>query len=71
MSELLIYTKTGCPYCKEAVEAYQKDGVPFQEINTSVDPEALRFIKETFNACQVPVIVRGTELVQIGFQGGG
>ncbi|MDW7652395.1 MAG: glutaredoxin family protein [Bacillota bacterium] len=71
MSQLLIYTKTGCPYCKAALEKYQKDGVDFREINTSEDPQALQYIKETFNAKQVPVIVRDGELVEIGFQGGG
>jgi glutaredoxin 3 len=71
MSELLIYTKTGCPYCQAAMEQYRRDGMPFREINTSEDPAALKEIREKWQAKKVPVIVRDGELVEIGFQGGG
>lgn len=71
MSELIIYTKTGCPYCQAAMDKFQKDGVSFTEVNITLDPQALRHIQENFNAKKVPVIVRDGELVEIGWQGGG
>ncbi|MBT3270836.1 glutaredoxin [Candidatus Poribacteria bacterium] len=30
---MLIYTKTGCPYCHNALEALHKHKVPYDEIN--------------------------------------
>lgn len=27
MSKTIIYTKTGCPYCKQAIEDYKADGI--------------------------------------------
>lgn len=71
MSELVIYTKTGCPYCKAAMEQFHKQGVPYREINVSEDSGALQYIRETFGAKKVPVTVRDGALVEIGFQGGG
>ena len=71
MSEVIIYTKTGCPYCKAAIERYQQDGIPFREVNVSTDAQALQLIQEKFGAQKVPVIVSAGTLVSIGFQGGG
>lgn len=71
MSDVVIYTKTGCPYCEAAKEQFQKEGVPFKEVNTSTDAEALAYIKQTLGAKKVPVIVRDGKLAEIGFQGGG
>ena len=71
MSEVIIYTKTGCPYCKAALDRYQKDGITVREVNVNEDPKALQEIQESFGAKKVPVIVSGGKLVSIGFQGGG
>jgi glutaredoxin 3 len=71
MSEVIIYTKTGCPYCQAAMDKYTQDGISFQEVNTNNDPKALAHIKKTWQAKKVPVIVKDGELVEIGFQGGG
>lgn len=71
MSNLLIYTKTGCPYCKSAMEHYEKEGIPFTEVNVTIDSNAYKTIKEEFNATKVPVIVKDGQLMEIGFQGGG
>ncbi len=30
---VLIYTKTGCPYCHNALDALDKHNVPYDEIN--------------------------------------
>lgn len=71
MSEVVIYTKTGCPYCLAAIERYHKDGIPIREVNIHEDPKALQHIQELYGAKKVPVIVSGDKLVSIGFQGGG
>ena len=71
MAEMVIYTKTGCPYCQAAMEDYQNNNTPYREVNVSHDAKALQLIKDKFNAAKVPVIVQDGKLVGIGFQGGG
>jgi glutaredoxin 3 len=71
MSEVIIYTKIGCPYCQAAIADFMKKGVAFKEVNVSENPEAKKLVKERYNATKVPVIVREGQLVEIGFNGGG
>jgi len=71
VGEVIIYTKTGCPYCKKALEDYRTKGVDFKEINTSNDPDAKRLVKEKFGATKVPVIVEDGKLMSTGYAGGG
>lgn len=66
MDEIVIYTKTGCPYCQRTMSEYRAKGIPFREVNVSENPEARNMIKEKYGANRVPVIVRDGELVQIG-----
>lgn len=71
MSDIIIYTKTGCPYCMRAVDDYKAKGIPFREINTSEDAEAKRLIKEKYGVSRVPVIVEDDKVISAGYQGGG
>ena len=34
---LVIYTKPGCPYCREAMDHYNKNGIAFQEYDAQND----------------------------------
>ncbi len=71
MSEIIIYTKTGCPFCKKAVDDYTAKGVSFREINTSEDAEAKRLVQEKYGAGRVPVIVEDGKVIATGYKGGG
>lgn len=71
MSEVIIYTKTGCPYCRRAMEEYRSKKIQFKEVNTSEDAAARQLIKEKYGAGKVPVIVENGKLISIGYQGGG
>lgn len=71
MCEVVIYTKTGCPYCRKAIEDYKTKRITFKEVNTSNDAEAKQLVKEKFGANKVPVIVEGGKLVSTGYNGGG
>ncbi|GAB3593484.1 MULTISPECIES: glutaredoxin 3 [Acetobacter] len=46
MSEIVIYTQPGCPYCRRAVSLLASKNVPFSEINaphgTAEREEAIR-----------------------------
>lgn len=39
MSDVVIYTKPGCPYCSAAKSLLDKKGAAFTEIVASNDPE--------------------------------
>ena len=68
---MTIYTKTGCPYCSKAMEEYRSKGIPFKEVNTSVDSGAREMVKQKYGATKVPVIVEDGKLVAVGYSGGG
>jgi glutaredoxin len=72
MSEVVIYTKPGCPHCAKAKDWYHAQGLAFTEKNAQDNRE---FRKEMFffshNDPTVPVIVEGDKLKQIGWEGRG
>lgn len=71
MGDVVIYTKTGCPYCQKAMEDYRARGIKFKEVNTSLDAGAKQMVKEKYGAGKVPVIVEDGKLVSTGYNGGG
>jgi len=68
---ITIYTKTGCPYCSKAMDEYRNKGIPFKEVNTSLDSSARELVKQKYGANKVPVIVEDGKLVAVGYNGGG
>jgi len=71
IDEIVVYTKTGCPYCQQLMEEYQKKGIPFKEVNVSMDAKAKTLVKNVLLADKVPVIVKNGELESIGYKGKG
>lgn len=70
MSDVIIYTKDGCPYCAAAKQHYTEQGIAFEEVNISREPQAKDKVLElTKGEKIVPVIVEKGE-VKIGFGGG-
>lgn len=39
MPEIIVYSKSWCPYCKAAKTLLARKGVPFTEIDVTSDPE--------------------------------
>jgi len=66
MTGIIIYTKTGCPYCARTMDEYRAKGIPYEEVNTSVDAEARRLCREVYGADRVPVVVQDGKVIQIG-----
>ncbi|WP_188400335.1 glutaredoxin domain-containing protein [Sporomusa sp. GT1] len=64
--EIIIYTKTGCPFCAKMMLEYQEKGIAFREINISLDANAKQLCSETYGVDRVPIIVKGGVVVQIG-----
>ncbi len=69
--EILVYTKTDCPYCRQLMEDYKQKEIPFKEVNVSLDAKAKTLVKEVFMADKVPVIVKNGKLESIGYKGKG
>jgi len=70
MSEVIIYTKDGCPYCSAAKKHYTEQGIEFKEINVhQVSGAKEEVLKLTDGQRIVPVIVESGK-VKIGFDGG-
>ena len=70
MSDVVIYTKIGCPYCAAAIKHYTDEGIAFEEVDVHSTPGAIDKVKELGKGQNiVPVIVDKGE-VKIGFGGG-
>lgn len=72
MSNVIIYTKPGCPYCAKAKDWYKGQGVVFEERNAQ---DNLEYRREMFaysdNDPTVPVIVVDGKYKQSGWEGRG
>jgi glutaredoxin 3 len=72
MSDVVIYTKPGCPYCAKAKAWYTEQGIRFTEKNAQDNREYRReMFSFSDNDPTVPVIVEGGKLKQIGWEGRG
>lgn len=72
MTNVVIYTKPGCPYCAKAKVWYTEQGLAFDERNAQDDPvyrkEMLAF---SGGDPIVPVIVENGVYKQSGWEGRG
>ncbi len=69
--ELLVYTKTGCPYCVKLLDEYRKKGIEYSEVNISQDESSKTLLKEVFMVDKVPVVIKDGKLESIGYLGKG
>ncbi len=70
MSEVIIYTKEGCPYCAAAKKHYTEQGTAFNEIDINAEEGAKdKLLEITKGERIVPVIIEGDD-VKLGFGGG-
>lgn len=72
MSNIVMYTKPGCPHCARAKAFYDSQGISYLEKNAQ---DNLEYRAEMFrfsnNDPTVPVIVEAGKLKQIGWEGRG
>ena len=69
MSQIVIYTKPGCPHCAAAKEDLRQRGIPYLEHNAQDDAAALRRMLELNGGRRlVPTIVED-DRVTVGFDG--
>ncbi|MEW5784676.1 MAG: glutaredoxin domain-containing protein [Bacillota bacterium] len=68
---LEIFVKEGCPYCRQQMADFDRDGKSYKVHNVSSDSEALHKAKVQFKANKVPVVVEDGEVKSVGYQGAG
>lgn len=72
MSDVIIYTKPGCPYCAKARGWYKAQGIAFEERNAQDNLVYRReMLTYSNNDPTVPVIVIDGRLKQVGWEGRG
>jgi glutaredoxin 3 len=65
---LVIYTKPGCPYCQQARDYYNSEGIAFTEYDAQNDPVRRReMLAYSDNDPTVPCIVQDGEYVGSGW----
>ena len=70
MSDVVMYTKDGCPYCAAAKKHYAEQGIAFEEINIyQVAGAKEKVLELTAGEAIVPVIIENG-VVKKGFGGG-
>ena len=70
MSEVIIYTKDGCPYCAAAKKHYTEQGIPYKEINIHRTEGAKEKVLELTKGQQIVPVIIEDDNVTIGFGGG-
>ncbi len=61
--QVTIYSTRGCSYCVAAKRLMERHGVPFNDIDLSDDPEALRALKDRTDHRTVPQIFVGERFI--------
>ena len=57
---IIIYSKPDCVQCNATYRAFDKQGIDYQVIDLTQDPQALDHVKSLFYQ-QVPVIIAGDD----------
>ncbi|MCK4997576.1 glutathione S-transferase N-terminal domain-containing protein [Candidatus Pacearchaeota archaeon] len=63
---VIVYTTPECPYCRQAKVFFEKNDVPFEVLDVSVDCEIFDEMQRKSNNMSVPVIDIDGEIF-IGF----
>ena len=56
MPEIIVYSKSTCPYCRAAKALLTKKGAAFTEIDLTFDPEGQRVMAQRAGRSTVPQI---------------
>lgn len=59
-TSVIVYTKPACVQCKATYKALEKQGIPFEKVDITVDSEARDYVM-ALGYLQAPVVVAGDE----------
>ncbi len=54
MTKATVYTTSTCPYCTMLTDYLKEQGIPFEEVNVQLDPEAGQRLVATTGQMGVP-----------------
>lgn len=63
MRKITIYTTPWCGFCHRAKGLLKAEGLPFEEIDTTGDPERRAWLREVTGQSTVPQIFFGDESI--------
>lgn len=66
MSKVVLFSTSGCPWCRRAKRYFKENRIPFREVNVEKDAEAARDIVRRTGQTGVPVIKIGQRWI-VGF----
>lgn len=55
--KIIIYTKTGCPWCIGVTDYFKEKGIEFEEKNVYDNPEFFEEMKNLSGQSKAPVVV--------------
>ena len=56
MNKPILYIKTGCPYCKVAMEYLDKSGIDYETIDVLAQPEKMSELRELSGQTRTPTL---------------
>jgi glutaredoxin-like YruB-family protein len=68
--QIVLYSVSWCPHCREAKEYLAKNNIPFTNRDVEQDAQAMTLLSDKYKSQSIPVIVFGTgqnEIVMFGF----
>ncbi|MDR3578387.1 MAG: glutaredoxin domain-containing protein [Oryzomonas sp.] len=68
--QIVLYSVSWCPHCREAKEYLAKNNIPFSNRDVEQDAQAMTLLTGKYKSQSIPVIVFGTgpnEIVMHGF----
>jgi len=68
--QIVLYSVSWCPHCREAKEYLAKNNIPFTNRDVEQDAQAMALLTDKYKSQSIPVIVFGTgrnEIVMHGF----
>jgi glutaredoxin 3 len=60
---LIIYTKTGCPWCIEALDFLQKNNIQFEEREVRNNPNFMKELEEKSGQSKAPTLDFDSEIL--------
>lgn len=68
--QIVLYSVSWCPHCREAKEYFAKSNIPFTNRDVEQDDQAMKLLTGKYKSQSIPVIVLGNgpnEVVMHGF----
>lgn len=66
---MTIYTKTGCPWCVDAINFLKQNRIAFEEVNVSSDKTAMKEMIELSGQSKAPTLeYNGAVLADFGVE---